>query len=162
MLNALQVARKEAQSAQSSVDRSNLIQIVATLCGFGLLVFQGVNKALADSKERGKARAAEHAAMTVAKEQNAQLGQIHALVNSKMTEQMESELRALLANRLLLWEAAEQRKISGSAPAPDALGIIELTDARIAELERLLVGRAKATDQAASNLIAEEAKPDPV
>lgn len=93
MLNALQVARKEAQSAQSSVDRSNLIQIVATLCGFGLLVFQGVNKALADSKERGKARAAEHAAMTVAKEQNAQLGQIHALVNSKMTEQMESELR---------------------------------------------------------------------
>ncbi len=85
--------------------------------------------------------------------QNAKLDQIHSLVNSNLTEALESELDAhktLLAVLLVL--AAKE---DGNA---EALVRIDATRAKIAELQAKLSDRLNVTKQAAARLLIDESK----
>lgn len=78
-----------------------------------------------------------------AKTQGSKLDQIHVLVNSNMTAQMQSELDAYRANLVLMEDISALRKAAGESPRIEAITAMETTKARIAELEAQLVDRLK-------------------
>lgn len=74
---------------------------------------------------------------------------IHALVNSSMTAQMQSELDATVRELAGLLEIVELKTLAGQPPTAEALGAIASTRMKIGELQANLHDRLLATDAAA-------------
>jgi hypothetical protein len=104
-----------------------------------------------DAEEQGRRQA------EIAKEQGAKLDQIHTLVNSNMTAEMEKSLAFAKANLLLLKKVA-------AFPGPttdEDKAAIEETHRQVIELEAQLDDRLKQTTAAAQQLKVDLAKPTP-
>lgn len=73
------------------------------------------------------------------------LAQIHELVNSNLTTQMEESYTALTQQLVLMREVVALNKLSGRAPSPESLRAISIIESRIATLGTKLSDRAEAT-----------------
>ena len=80
-----------------------------------------------------------------AAETHAQLAQVHTLVNSDKTAGLERERDALIANLALMTEVVDLKRAAGSEASESTVAALELTRARIGELESQLADRARAT-----------------
>lgn len=89
-------------------------------------------------------RVAEQAAADAA-EVSGKLGQIHELVNSSLTAQMEEAAAALSQQAVLMREVVALNRAAGREPSTEALDAIDAIDARVAELQARLTDRAKST-----------------
>lgn len=87
---------------------------------------------------------AEQAASDAA-EVSGKLGQIHELVNSSLTAQMEEAAAALSQQAVLMREVVALNRAAGREPSPEALDAIATIEARVAELQARLTDRAKST-----------------
>lgn len=98
---------------------------------------------LLESNERVAAAAAAAATTTTG-----QLDQIHVLVNSDRTSSLASELAATELALVSMREIVDLKRALGQQPAADAATVIELTEARIAELRAQLSDRRRQTEVA--------------
>lgn len=89
---------------------------------------------------------------------NAKLDQIHTLVNSNMTAAMQSELDATKRELAMMNEVIDLKKAAGRPPTQDVLSTLEITKAKISELEAQLADRLKQTKLAETQLAAAEAR----
>ena len=80
---------------------------------------------------------------------NTKLDVIHTLVNSNMTAALQSELDATKREMVMMIEVIDLKKASGKLPSEEALHAVELTQAKIAELQATLADRLKASDEVA-------------
>jgi hypothetical protein len=74
------------------------------------------------------------------------LREIHTLVNSNLTGQMNDTLDATVRDLASLKLVVELRRQDGVEPTPEAAQVIEATEGRIAELRAKLRDRAAATE----------------
>jgi hypothetical protein len=81
---------------------------------------------------------------------------IHTLVNSNMTASMKAELDAVKAQLVLLREVMSLNSVAGREPDVDAIAVIKVTQAKIAELSVALADRLAVQAQPA--VAAEQAK----
>jgi hypothetical protein len=72
--------------------------------------------------------------------------QIHTLVNSNLTAQMNDTLDATVRDLASLQEIVALKERDGREPTPEALQVIEATESRIGELRAKLRDRAEATE----------------
>jgi hypothetical protein len=77
---------------------------------------------------------------------NGKLAQIHELVNSNLTRQMEEAHAALTQQLVLMREVIALHKTAGRPPSTDALNAINAIELKVAELGAQLADRAKATE----------------
>jgi hypothetical protein len=83
---------------------------------------------------------------------NGKLNQIHELVNSTMTGQMEEAHAALAQQLVLMREVLSLNKAAGRKPSAGALEAIETIQHKVIELGEKLNIRAKVTQIANENL----------
>ena len=83
---------------------------------------------------------------------NGKLAQIHELVNSNLTSQMEESHAALTQQLVLMREIIQLHKESGRSVSDKANEAIRVIESRIDQLGSKLYGRAKATQIADSKL----------
>ena len=95
------------------------------------------------ANERVAHQSAEAAEVT-----NGKLAQIHELVNSNMTIQMEETHDALAQQLVLMREIIALHKAAGRPPSPEALEAISTLGEKVGELKSQLSDRAKATEVA--------------
>jgi hypothetical protein len=72
--------------------------------------------------------------------------QIHTLVNSNLTAQMNDTLRATLRDLASLKEIVELKREQGIEPTPESQHLIEATTNEVGELRAKLRDRAEATE----------------
>jgi hypothetical protein len=72
--------------------------------------------------------------------------QIHTLVNSNLTAQMNDTLDATVRDLASLQEIVALKGREGHEATPEALQVIEATESRIGELRAKLRDRAEATE----------------
>jgi hypothetical protein len=72
--------------------------------------------------------------------------QIHTLVNSNLTAQMNDTLDATVRDLASLQEIVALKGREGREPTAEALQVIEATESRIGELRAKLRDRAEATE----------------
>ena len=77
---------------------------------------------------------------------NGKLNQIHELVNSSLTAQMEEAYAALTQQLVLMREVIALHTAAGRQPSQDALNAIGIIERKVAELGATLSDRAKATE----------------
>jgi hypothetical protein len=99
------------------------------------------------ANERVAHQSAEAAQVT-----NGKLAQIHDLVNSNMTIQMEETHGALAQQLVLMREVINMHRAAGRPPSRDALQAIEVLGRRVGELQAQLSDRAKVTEAADAKL----------
>jgi len=97
-------------------------------------------KDLLAANEQVARQAAEAAAIT-----NGKLEQIHELVNSTLTAQMEEAHAALTQQLVLMREVIALHTAAGRKPSQEALDAVEVIARKVAELGARLDDRAKAT-----------------
>lgn len=83
-----------------------------------------------------------------AEEVNGKLAQIHELVNSTLTAQIEEARTALVQQAVLMREVVALNRAAGREPSQAALDAIDAIDAKVAELAAKLADRAKSTQLA--------------
>jgi hypothetical protein len=84
-------------------------------------------------------------AAAAAAETNGRLGQIHELVNSSMTTQMEDAHTALVQQAIYMREVIRLNEEAGRKPDTAALAALAALEARVTELAAKLRDRAVAT-----------------
>jgi len=77
---------------------------------------------------------------------NGKLDVIHTLVNSNMTQAMQAELDATIAQLVLMREVIDMKKASGVVPSEDTVSAISIIEKRIAELTVQLQERSSAAN----------------
>jgi hypothetical protein len=90
---------------------------------------------------------------------SAQLGQVHTLVNQRLTDITERALAATVALLSAREEMAQRTLAAGGRPTESALDLIEATRREIAELQDNLAARAvqqAAVDQSVSDAAADD------
>jgi hypothetical protein len=97
-------------------------------------------KDLRAANEQVARQAADAAAIT-----NGKLEQIHELVNSTLTAQMEEAHGALMQQLVLMREVIALNTAAGRRPSQEALDAIGVIEHKVAELGARLSDRAKAT-----------------
>jgi hypothetical protein len=107
-------------------------------------------KDLRASNEQVARRVIEAAAIT-----NGKLEQIHELVNSTLTSQMEEAYAALTQQLVLMREVVALHTTAGRVPSRQALDAIENIERKVTELGSKLSDRAKATVIANAKLVSE-------
>jgi hypothetical protein len=95
------------------------------------------------ANERVAAQTAEAAELT-----NGKLAQIHELVNSNLTMQMEETHDALVQQLVLMREIISMHRAAGRPPSPEALDAVSALSMKVGELQSRLTDRAKATEVA--------------
>jgi hypothetical protein len=103
--------------------------------------------ALLISNEKVAVQAAQSTAVVTAK-----LSQIHDLVNSNLTSQMDIAHVASVQQLLLMHEVVRLNRAAGSEPPQSALDAIATLEQRIAEMASVLKDRVAADAAAAQNL----------
>jgi len=124
-----QVAEKAAQAATDLAASQKAIADQAAEAA----------RLLVDSNER----AAANAVQTLRKLDGiaTNVGQVHTLVNQKLTDATERALAATVALLSLREEMAERVRASGGTPTTEAMALIERTRKDIADLENNLASR---------------------
>jgi hypothetical protein len=77
---------------------------------------------------------------------NGKLAQIHELVNSNLTTQMEEAHGALTQQLVLMREVVALNRAAGREPSTGAVDAIAVIEAKVGELRAKLADRAKATE----------------
>lgn len=90
-------------------------------------------------------RTVASAAKDTAEKLGGKLDQIHTLVNSKMTEEMQSRLLSMRRELAGLLEIVSLKSVAGRQPSAEALEAIRDTKAAIVELELILNERDRQT-----------------
>lgn len=73
------------------------------------------------------------------------LGQIHALVNSNLTTQMEEAYTAVVQQLVLMREVVALNRAAGREPSSRAVDAIAAIEARVGNLQAQLADRAQST-----------------
>lgn len=94
----------------------------------------------------------EKQAAAVAEVTDGKLNQIHELVNSTLTSQIEESHGALTQQLVLMREVIALHKAAGRKPSADALESIQVIERKVAELAAKLSDRAAATKIADASL----------
>jgi hypothetical protein len=81
------------------------------------------------------------------------LGQIHELVNSNLTAQMEEAHGALTQQLVLMREVIALHRAAGREPSAEAVEAIALIGTKVGELHAKLADRAKATEIADAKVV---------
>ena len=76
---------------------------------------------------------------------NTRLTQIHSLVNSEKTAAIMAELASVRREHVMMEELISLKRKAGSEPGPGTIKIVEMTVARIAELETVVADRLSQT-----------------
>jgi hypothetical protein len=87
-----------------------------------------------------------------AKQTGLKLDTIHTLVNSNMTAAMESERAAVAREITVMRELIELRRSMGQEPSQDTLSALDITQAKLLELDDNLAERAKTQEQVNRNI----------
>jgi hypothetical protein len=87
-----------------------------------------------------------HQTVAAAEVTNGKLAQIHELVNSNLTRQMEEAHAALTQQLVLMREVIALHKAAGRPPSKEALNAIDAIELKVAEFGTQLADRAKATE----------------
>jgi hypothetical protein len=77
--------------------------------------------------------------------QEGKIDRIHVLVNSTLTAAKQGELNSLRANMVLMQKVVTLESANGQSASPEAAKEMEVTAARISELEGELVERDRST-----------------
>jgi len=153
LISSLIAERNRAKRTKEDYDRQDLVAAIAKA------EKEEDRKRLDEAREKAEKVAADliesnKKVAATAKEQGAQLSQIHILVNSEKTAGMERELLTVRTTVIALEELADLKRASGKEPSESALQQIETSKKQRAELEALLADRLKQT------AIADQAKKD--
>lgn len=84
-------------------------------------------------------------AKATAEKLGGQLQQIHTLVNSNLTAEMQARLEATRGQLVLMTEVIDLKRVAGHEPTEDASILLGKTKSTIAELEATLADRLKQT-----------------
>jgi hypothetical protein len=124
------VAAQAAKAAQLLLERQDAVAAQAAEAAQLLLA----------ANERVAAQSADAFAAT-----QAQLGQIHLLVNSNLTEAQRRELEATVAMLVTMKEVVDLKQQGGIEPSPEALAAIRNTQERVDALTRDLNNKVQQT-----------------
>jgi hypothetical protein len=133
-----EVARKAAAVAEQANEAARLLSIRQDES------YAATQLVAAQAKEAARLLA-ENTALVAesASETGKKLDTIHALVNSNMTQAMQSEFEAVGRELTGMKELIELRRSLGQEPSQDALTALAKTQAKLAELESNLIERAR-------------------
>lgn len=137
-----EVARKAAEVAAQANEAARLLSIRQDES-------YAATQRVAVQAEEAARLLAENTAIVAesASETGKKLDTIHTLVNSNMTQAMQSEFEAVGRELVSMGELIDLRRSMGQEPSQEALNALARTQAKLAELEVNLAERAKIQEQ---------------